>query len=30
MYTKTGKYNFFVNYNLVNNGFGAGILVKIK
>ena len=20
MYTKTGKYSFFVNYNLVNNG----------
>ena len=30
MYTRSGKYNFFVDYNLINNSVSGGVLVKIK
>jgi hypothetical protein len=30
MFTRSGKYNYYITYNLVNNGFSGGILIKIK
>jgi len=30
MYTRSGKYNYYVNYNLANNSFSGGILIRIR